>query len=658
MAGADQEVLVAARAAVGANDWQEAYRLLSGAHSRRSLDDPDALELLANASYLTGRPDESLDAWQATHRARVADEEKVPAALAAVRAASLLLEGGSATQAEAWLKRAERLLEGLPETPIHAWIAATRSLAGLFNGDPGATRQQGELARDIGRRVRDADVEAIGVNGIARALIMEGAVDEGLAMMDELSVAAAAGELGPIASGYIYCSTVCAAQSVGDYRRSEEWTAEMERLGRSSGLPYVSGRCRVHRAELHRLRGEWSQAEAEARTACDELRRCGPVDIGWALAELGVVRLRRGDLDGAEEAFHEARQRGREAHPGIALLHLARGDVDRAATVINEAVDDPPEWPSWEAPLNTLLGRAQLLPTQVEIALAAGDVERARSAADELATVAERFPTVAVRAAAAEARGRLDVATGEGEAGRRALQAALRLWAEVDAPFEMARVRIVIATAHRSAGNEDAARVELDAARSTFERLSAVLEARRAAELGGKARAPGVRRVRRTFMFTDIVRSTDLAELIGDDAWQELKRWHDELIRSLVGEHGGEIVESTGDGFFASFPDAARGLRAAIAIQRSLAAHRRGAGFAPRIRIGLHQADASRAGAEYSGLGVHTAARIAAQAEAEEILASRATADASGYAIDASATRSLQLKGISEPVEAVAIAWR
>ena len=658
MADAVHEVLAAARAAVDANDWAEAYRLLSEAHATRPLDDPDALELLANASYLTGRADESLDAWQAAHRARVVAGEEMPAAFAAMRAASLLLEAGSATQAEAWLKRAERLLKGLPETPTHAWIAATRSLAGLFSGDPDATRRQGELARDIGGRVHDADVEAIGVNGIARALIMEGAVDEGLAMMDELSVTAAAGELGPIASGYIYCSTVCAAQSVGDYRRSEQWTAEMERLGRSTGLPYVSGRCRVHRAELHRLRGEWSKAEAEARRACDELRRCGPVDIGWALAELGLVRLRRGNLEGAEEAFHEARQRGREAHPGIALLHLARGDVDRAAAVINDAVDDPPEWPSWEAPLNTLLGRAQLLPTQVEIALAAGDVERAKSAAGELANVAERVPTVALRAAAAEARGRLDVATGEIQAGRRALQAALRLWAEVDAPFEMARVRMVIATAHRSVGNEEAARVELDAARSAFERLSAVLEARHAAELGAEAHAPAVRRVTRTFMFTDIVRSTDLAELIGDEGWQELKRWHDELIRSLVGEHGGEIVDSTGDGFFAAFLDAARGVGAAIAIQRALAAHRRSAGFAPRIRIGLHEANASRAGEEYSGLGVHAAARIAAQAEAEEIVASRATAEASGHAIDESATRSLQLKGISEPVEAVTIAWR
>ncbi|MGH2402737.1 MAG: adenylate/guanylate cyclase domain-containing protein, partial [Candidatus Limnocylindria bacterium] len=224
--------------------------------------------------------------------------------------------------------------------------------------------------------------------------------------------------------------------------------------------------------------------------------------------------------------------------------------------------------------------------------------------------------------------------------------------------YEMARVRIVIAAAHRSAGNEEAARVELGAARSAFESLNAVLEARRATELGGEPRAPGARRVTRTFMFTDIVRSTDLAELIGDEAWQELSRWHDELIRSLVAEHDGEVVDSAGDGFFAAFPDAAHGLRAAIAIQRALAAHRRNAGFAPRLRIGLHQADASHAGAQYSGIGVHAAARITGQADAEEILVSRVTLDDAGLAIDRSATRSLQLKGISEPVEAVAIDWR
>jgi hypothetical protein len=174
-----------------------------------------------------------------------------------------------------------------------------------------------------------------------------------------------------------YCSAVCASQSTGDYQRSEQWTAEMDRWSTGSGMPYVPGRCRVHKAELLRLQGSWSRAELEAQTACDELRSCGPVDIGWALAELGLIRLRLGDTDGAEAAFRESHERGRPALPGMALLHLARGEVDRASRTIRDALDEPPEWPTWEAPLNTKLGRSLLLPVQVEVALAAGDVERA-----------------------------------------------------------------------------------------------------------------------------------------------------------------------------------------------------------------------------------------------------------------------------------------
>ena len=172
-----------------------------------------------------------------------------------------------------------------------------------------------------------------------------------------------------------------------------------------------------------------------------------------------------------------------------------------------------------------------------------------------------------------------------------------------------------------------------------------------------RGRAGPERRVLKTFMFTDIVKSTNLAEAMGDDAWLELLRWHDETLRATFAAHQGEEVTTTGDGFFVSFdsPDAA--LACAVAIQRRLADHRRQHGFAPQVRIGLHASEAAQVERDFRGRGVHEAARIAALADGSEIVASRATVgEGSQYPV--SETRVVTLKGLSEPVEIVSVDWR
>ncbi|MGH9036641.1 MAG: adenylate/guanylate cyclase domain-containing protein, partial [Acidimicrobiia bacterium] len=168
---------------------------------------------------------------------------------------------------------------------------------------------------------------------------------------------------------------------------------------------------------------------------------------------------------------------------------------------------------------------------------------------------------------------------------------------------------------------------------------------------------PGRRRELRTFMFTDIVASTNLVEVLGDEGWDHLLRWHDQTLRSLFAGHHGEEVNRIGDGFFVAFERAADGVRCAVEIQRVLERHRVDHGFAPRVRIGLHQAEATREGADYQGRGVHQAARIAALAEGGEILASR-SAVANALDLPLSGPRSVMLKGISEPMEIVSISWR
>ena len=171
-------------------------------------------------------------------------------------------------------------------------------------------------------------------------------------------------------------------------------------------------------------------------------------------------------------------------------------------------------------------------------------------------------------------------------------------------------------------------------------------------QLRGKS-AP--RRVEKTFMFTDIVKSTNLLEAMGDEAWQSLLRWHDETLRSLFATHRGEEVTATGDGFFVAFESPEEAAGCAVAIQRRLAEQRKTQGFAPQVRIGLHAAGATQVGQNFTGKGVHEAARIAGLAEGGQILASRATA--AGGRFEMSEPRMVEIRGIADPIEIVAISW-
>jgi class 3 adenylate cyclase len=245
--------------------------------------------------------------------------------------------------------------------------------------------------------------------------------------------------------------------------------------------------------------------------------------------------------------------------------------------------------------------------------------------------MAETHAVPALRAGAAHARGALLLSQGDSKEALSFLRAASGFWREAEMPYEDARTRMFLGGAHRELGNVDDALLEVRSARSTFDQLGAAPDSQRARRFieefertsvaGPASRAP----VARTLMLTDIVRSTNLVEAVGDEAWMDLIRWHDELLRALFREHRGEEVDHAGDGFFVAFPDATSAVACAVAIQRSLAEHRRTHGFAPQVRIGLHAGDVVKKGADYRGRGVHVASRVAALAGAAEIVATEET---------------------------------
>jgi class 3 adenylate cyclase len=652
--------LAQAAEAMARQAWDEAYQLLSGADRSGGLD-VDTLPVLADAAYLAGHPERALDAWERVHAANVKSGDMAAAAASAVRVAFFLVDAGLMRPLRGWLRRAEQLLEGQAQSAVNGEVAMIRAFASLNSGALDEALEWSRRALDIATRFDDPQTKALARLAEGRTLIYTGHPAEGLAILDEVVTTATAGELNPMIGGLAYCVSVCCWQALADYERAAEWTEAMQRWCDRHAVGSFHGRCRVHRAELLRLRGASREAEEEARGAREEMRVYARGELGWPTYEIGHIRLRLGDLAGAEEAFLEAHEFGWDPQPGLAMLRLAQGDIEGAARSIRQALEDPMESPSQELPPNTALRRAPRLAVQVEIAIAATDLDRARRAAEELAETAETFGTKALRAIAMTARGAVELAEGDPPSARRRYREAVRLWNELDAPYEAARARVGLAEAQRAAGDEDGAVLELRAARSILERLGARVDLQHVTRLLGEtrvARSAASLRARKVFMFTDIVKSTDLVEAIGDEAWGHLVRWHNETLARLVRQHQGEVVQTTGDGFFVVFNNPDAGIDCAVAIQRSLADHRRQHGFAPRVRVGLHETEATKEGTNWSGAGVHAAARIAALARGEEILASRETAEAATASYGVLEPRSVSLKGISRPVEVVTVVWR
>ncbi len=278
-------------------------------------------------------------------------------------------------------------------------------------------------------------------------------------------MAATARELSPIIVGVVYCGVILACQEVYEVRRAKEWTAALTRwCAEQPDLVAFTGRCLVHRSEILQLQGAWRDALEEARRAGERFAgQLNPRASGVALYRQGELLRLQGEFEAAEEAYRAASGHGWEPQPGLAQLRLAQGRTDAAVAAIRRATTEATE------PLR----RAALLPAQVEILLAAGDVDAAKETCAELEGIAESYESAMLGALAAHARGAVTLADGDAASALAALRSAARLWQELEAPYEDARVRVLIGLACRALGDDDAAGLELEAARATFTTLGA-----------------------------------------------------------------------------------------------------------------------------------------------------------------------------------------
>ncbi len=471
-----------ARRAVELGDWTTALELLDS--DADELDAAERLELRAQASYGAGEFEASVTAWEELHALhdRAGDDAEAARAAALV-AMYLMMDTGLMAAVRGWLRRAERHLVGVDECPAHAIVAMVRTYERFMCGDMEAAATAAGASIDLGERLGVTPAIVIGRTAAARVRILAGDVAEGLELLDEVAALLMTPEVDSLTAGMMYCELICAAQGLALHDRAAEWTGVMDQWRPGAAMGGIGGRCRVHRAEMLRFTGPCDAAEEEALAACEELRPWMRREFGWPLVELGTIRLRKGDLAGAEEAYLAAHEHAWSPHPGLALLRLEQGDIAAAVDLIDHAVAHPLDIPSKERPPFGDLRLAPLLDAQAEIAAAAGDAATCRNAADHLRAIADRYSSRSIDATASLAAARAALTAGDLDAAADAAGLAIATWADIGAPFETASARMVLGEIHRQTGRTDSARLEWKAAEAAFETFGAQRWAERAAKL-------------------------------------------------------------------------------------------------------------------------------------------------------------------------------
>ncbi len=454
------------REAYASRAWSDAFESLSAADRGASLRAED-LELLARSAYMLGRDDDYVSGLERAHNAHLESGDTRRAVRCAFWIGHSMMFQGQAAPALGWFARGGRLLEREASDCVErGYLLIPVLLDHSSRGDFEAAHVTAAAAALIGERFGDRDLVAIGLMEQGHALVRQGRTGDGLRLVDETMVAVSAGELSPIVAGIVYCNTIAFCRDVFELRRAREWTAALTRwCEQQPDMVAHNGLCLVHRAELMTFGGAWQDALHELRRLGERFTR-GVLNrraLGHAAYREGEVHRLRGKFREAETAYRESARFGREPQPGLALLRLSQGKGDAAAAAVSRAVG--------EATLP--LKRAALLPAYVEITLAVGDVEGARDASRELEGIAERQESESLRAMAAHARGAVALADGDPRAALVALRGAWQAWEELEAPYEIARARVLVGLACAALGDEDTAAVELEAARDAFRSLGA-----------------------------------------------------------------------------------------------------------------------------------------------------------------------------------------
>jgi DNA-binding CsgD family transcriptional regulator len=453
------------RDAVLRRSWSEAYKKLTQADRDGRLE-PHDLELLAVAAHLVGKTKQSNELLARTHQAYLAAGDQQRAARSACWLAFRLLLAGEQAPSGGWIARAERIVARLKSECVeHGYLLLPVGVRAVFAGKVDAACSYFAKALQIAEKFGDTDLTTMARQGLGRALIRRGDITRGMSFLDEAMIAVTAGEVSPAVAGGVYCSVIEACGETFDLRRAQEWTNALEQWCASQpGVVPYEGHCQVRRAEILQFHGRWSAALEEAARACEQLSETAwqPASASAFYRRAELHRL-RGEFAEAEHWYRRAAEWSGAPSPGLALLRLAQGKREAARVAILQVLEEVRE------PAN----RARALEAHIRIALQLSQLPEAWRSAQELAKIARRFRAPYLHAAAAQASGAVLLARGRPREALKKLRDSLKVWRDLKAPYEAARTRVLIGLAYRAQGNEEAAQIELATARGALEALGA-----------------------------------------------------------------------------------------------------------------------------------------------------------------------------------------
>lgn len=451
-----------AREAFARQKWREAYELLSAADRKSPLEPADR-ERLAAAAYLVGEDSRAVANWIRAHHDLIDQGHVERAARRGFQLSLHMLLAGEMAQSTGWLARSQRLLKDREEACVEqGYELIVTGLLAMGQGNAESADTCFEQAVALAEQFHDPDLLALGLLSLGQSLIQSHRSAEGVIRLDEAMVAVTAGEVSPVLAGIVYCAVILTCQRIFDIRRAREWTRQLDDwcTAQPDLTPY-RGQCLVHRSEILQLQGDWSGALAEVTKARDRLAERSEAAVGRACYQQGELHRLRGEFAQANEMYREAGRKGCEPQPGMSQLRLAEGKPDAAAALIRSVADSAGSLPP------------KLLGPYVEISIATGDLNTARAAADELTRIATTIDAPSLLASASQATGVVLLAEGKMKPALALLREAWAIWRQLETPYEAARVRVLVGRVYRRLGDHETARTHFHAAHSVFRQLGA-----------------------------------------------------------------------------------------------------------------------------------------------------------------------------------------
>ena len=449
--------------------------------------DAGDLERLAVAAYLFGHDERSAAAWEDAYRRHLEDDEPADAAECAFWLALCSMLRGQMAHASGWLSRCEGAIESDLDCAAVGYLLIPTLLGALEANDPTTARDLAIRASRIAVRFDDSDLSALALLGHGQALIALGETEAGTTLLDEVMLSVAAGEVGPITSGIVYCAVILECMQIFDLARAAEWTnALAEWCDAQPDLVPYRGQCLVHRSQLQQASGDWSTAITTVVSACDRLKSPPHPALGSAYYQQAELHRLLGEFDSAASMYRQASRSGYEPMPGMALLELAHGNANGAAAAIGRALHETGQ----------SANRPAFLAAAVDIYIEAKDLEAARAAAEDLAAISTRSTSKVLEAMADRAIGTVLLGEGEPSLALIHLRNAAMAWQRVRLPYEAARTAVILGLCCIALGDGTTATFEFDNAHEAFTELGGQADIARLESLSGIHSTPNQEQVK------------------------------------------------------------------------------------------------------------------------------------------------------------------